>query len=265
MEHYDAPWHIASERVDLAVAGFDEIASTFSGKDNTTLIKRWPAFNSAGAYGEPIILGSAGLDDYCAHFIIAKEPELFENIMFREDLFRFYGVDPVLVDQKYVPIYRHFIRARGNGGKAPLPTFMKSDKVEADVEADGKMGIVIVNSGASVGSRDLFVYGMPVIQSETHLIADREVIERDKDARHVADKLVHNQYTDQSRMRSYAEWYSFLRTNITDDRWVKRPAVSSMFLDEFDRRTWSRGASRVRDEDLAALEEFEAQLYQGAR
>ncbi len=271
-EHYYAADHIISGAVDIAVAGFDEIAARFAIEGNTERIKRWPAFSNGK---ELAILGSAGLGDYCAHVIVARDPEMFKGIEFNEDLFRFCSPKPVLVDGKYQQIYEHFMKGQADKCEKPHCVFLESENLEKDVAngyamdlSDGQSdvenivigfypGIAMVNSGSSIKKNGLFCYGLPVHQSETCVLASRKKYTHDKKVETVADSLTLHKYKDIERMGDFANWFADITQNIGTEKWADMPSIRKMFLDEFDKKTWASGQDSVTEHDLYILEAIE--------
>jgi|GEM_PF-3233387 len=258
-EHSDAPDRVGFGSVHLAVVGYDEIAARYAGEPGdfkrSSRIKRWPGFSNHSVEGEPIILGSAGLQDYCAHVIIADNTSAFEDIRFSKDSFTFYGIDKVFVDKKYGPVYAHFTKgSNGMGTSAPPAKFIHKEKVEHVVAENGELGIVIANTGASIGKLGLYVFGLPVLQSETLLIADGDIIENCDDVSRVASLLLHEQYTDKERINSYALWFSEFCKSIGRGNWKEMPDIDDMLFDTFDfRSSWIDNDSINVDESLNLL------------
>lgn len=276
IDHYYAPYHISSRDVDLAYVGFDEIAATYADRDNPERIKKWPGFNDSDVKGiTPVILGSAGLNDYCAHFIIAKDPEAFKGIRFNEGRYMFYCVDFVIADMKYTAIYDCFLRKKGKKRGKPEPTdFRHSGSIEEDiargytlVEEEGKVkkipcerGISIVNEAKRLEEYELSLYRLPVLQSETVVAANQIRLEENEDVQRVAEGLVYNPYNDRGRIKEYVSWYFILVPN-TDDRWYNRPTAVEMFIDKFDRAYWARKRKDiVTTGDIEYLQEVQDKL-----
>jgi hypothetical protein len=251
-DHNHAPDHTKSGGTQIAFVGFDEIAASSASRENMRRIKRWPGFNDPSDEHEPVILGSAGLGDFCAHMVIASDAEQLKGIRFRGDRHRYYGFsDGVIADQKYTPIYTHFVRDGPQGGRI----FRPSKKVETDVRDLRMPGIAIVNTGRMVGSMGLYVYGLPVHQSETLVIANRGCYESDPDVKRVADALAHQEYKSPRRMFDFAEWMNKLRSFIPAERWVKMPDIEDMFFDRFDADNWGCGEI-ISDTHLHTLSEM---------
>jgi hypothetical protein len=204
-------------------------------------------------------MGSAGLDDYCAHFIIGKTPDVFRRVRFHKRNFRFFVKGDILVDQKYVPIYKSFVR---KSGARNLPAdFEHSEKVEADVHGNGDPGIVIANTGSHINSLLLYTCGPPVFQSESLVLADMKSMEKES-VRNVAEALTHSGYSDRERIRSYVEWADLMGLNL-GDRWVRKPTIEDMFVDDFDRGSIAMGIT-VKPDDLEYLREVEEGLISRA-
>ncbi len=268
-DHYYAADHITSGATELAFIGFDEIAASFAKQNEKKRIKRWPGFNNSSVKGtEPVVLGSAGLDDYCAHFIASKRPELFDKIGFNEEYFIYYGIKSILADQKYIPFYAHFINTRKSKQTQENPSdFLRSESIEDDIERydeenDTKypaLGVIMANTGARAKEKGLWVYGLPVLQSETLIVADQIAIEENDDVQTIARNLVCNTYVDEKRIEEYAKWYLGLCGNF-GYKWAYRPSLEDMYVDAFDNMTWNKKDSVVKPGIIGMLKSAEAEL-----
>lgn len=223
-EPYNCGNAIRVGEADVALVGLDEllIHNQQWMRDNGRYVRAWGNHNyQLKAETDVRVAGSAGLEDFIGLFVIGnpKKTPVKNRVPQVLD-----GAVPILVKERYEGIVLNaFPRAK---------TVVVENVEEAVAETPNSYGVELVQTG-SAARKGLTVFGMPLIISETLVVANYGRFSKEEGLRRVVAALQPQGFYDDKRVDNFADWYVTLERNL-GRKWVAMPDVEEMFVTTAD-------------------------------
>jgi len=255
---------------DMGTPGFDEVAITC--EQNREKMKKFPSYNLFTGDRRILLLGSLGLQDFTGHYLVVKADQKWaeKNIGYSEIPHRYGPIDyPIYVDEKYVDLYEPFLFS-----DKPIE-YKFSSKIESDIENAAIMdlekkpaiyGIIIGNSMESakklLKNNDVYIFGPPILQSETVIIVNRHAYEDELKGlllKEIEQNLCPLDYTDDDRLSKIANYFKEIQEKI-GEKWRYPPDIRKFYIDEYDKNTFAKDSKYYKSMDKI-IQIYNNQIY----
>lgn len=223
---------IKLDEIDLTVVGLDELLSmTQHYLRDPTQVKNWGMYNYHLEKPTSIrVAGSAMLTSY--NKVFGGEVQ---------DMVGFFLISKKGISRRtpinFETLSRHgrhvFVKGRYSGivmAAYPQLRVEPVDDVEETLmkEKKGSVGLEIVQTGNTLKSKGLLLYGAPLFLSESLYVVDYDRFQNNHALRKFVESLKPGGYFEDQRLQNFASWYYALEINLKDS-WVKRPPVDELF------------------------------------
>ena len=88
----------------------------------------------------------------------------------------------------------------------------------------GTIGFEIVQTGKTINSKNLFIFGKPAYISESLLIYDFGKYQNESDLQKVISKISPEKYNAVGRVSNLRKWYKHLSENLSN-QWIGKPNI----------------------------------------
>lgn len=220
---------IKLDEADLTIVGLDELlAMNQYYLKNPEKVTKWGLYNfNIGKDTDLRIAGSANLTaynkvvdkkitDFVGFFLIAKntvnDQLSFEKLMKHQD--------PVCVKGRYEELIHRILPG--------LRTVSVENVEDAVLTGRGIAGVEIVQTGSTIKSKGLKVYGAPLFLSESLYVANYRRYLNNPKLQQLLEYLCPLGYFDSARIEHYVDWYTALTLTL-GTAWVNQPKPDQLF------------------------------------
>jgi hypothetical protein len=220
---------IKLDEADLTIVGLDELlAMNQYYLKNPEKVTKWGLYNfNIGKDTDLRITGSANLTaynkvvdkkitDFVGFFLIAKntvsDQLSFEKLMKHQD--------PVCVKGRYEELIHRLLPG--------LRTISVENVEDAVLNNRGVAGVEIVQTGSTIRTKGLKVYGAPLFLSESLYVANYRRYLNNPKLQQLLDYLNPLGYFDAARIEHYVDWYTALELTL-GTAWINRPKPDQLF------------------------------------
>lgn len=220
---------IKLDEADLTIVGLDELlAMNQYYLKNPEKVTKWGLYNfNIGKDTDLRIAGSANLTaynkvvdkritDFIGFFLIAKNT-MNDQLSF-EKLIK--HQDPVCVKGRYEELIHRLLPG--------LRTVSVENVEDAVLTGRCLAGVEIVQTGSTIKSKGLKVYGAPLFLSESLYVANYRRYLNNPKLQQLLDYLGPLGYFDSARIEHYVDWYSALTLTL-GTAWVNQPKPDQLF------------------------------------
>lgn len=220
---------IKLDEADLTIVGLDELlAMNQYYLKNPEKVTKWGLYNfNIGKDTDLRIAGSANLTafnkvvnkkitDFIGFFLIAKNTASdqlsFEKLIKQKD--------PVCVKGRYEELIHRLLPG--------LRTVSVENVEDAVVSGQALAGVEIVQTGGTIKSKGLKVYGAPLFLSESLYVANYRRYLNNPKLQQLLEHLKPLGYFDTARIEHYVDWYTALELTL-GNAWINRPNPDELF------------------------------------
>ncbi|MCH2308638.1 MAG: hypothetical protein MK357_03000 [SAR202 cluster bacterium] len=211
----------------FAIVGFDELLvmmGTYLNPHKRNL-KDWNLFNDSIGYqdenhttstdiriaGSAELMNSSGLQDFVGLFPISANPFTMDQITEKLNT-----KSKVFINGRYEGIISNYYEQI-----IPEPV---SNVEDAVMNEQGTIGFEIVQTGKTINSKNLFIFGKPAYISESLLIYDFGKYQNESDLQKVISKISPEKYNAVGRVSNLRKWYKHLSENLSN-QWIGKPNI----------------------------------------
>lgn len=220
---------IKLDEADLTIVGLDELlAMNQYYLKNPEKVTKWGLYNfNIGKDTDLRIAGSANLTaynkvvdkkitDFVGFFLIAKntvnDQLSFEKLIKHQD--------PVCVKGRYEELIHRLLPG--------LRTVSVENVEDAVLTGKGIAGVEIVQTGSTIKSKGLKVYGAPLFLSESLYVVNYRRYLNNPKLQQLLEYLSPLGYFDLARIEHYVDWYTALELTL-GTAWVNQPKPDQLF------------------------------------
>ncbi|HEX3047971.1 MAG TPA: hypothetical protein VHY08_24680 [Bacillota bacterium] len=221
---------IKLDEVDMTIVGLDELlALNQLYLHEPEKVTKWGLYNYNLVKGAELrIAGSANLmapnkvvgkkiTDFVGFFLITNRQQPDPTLNF-EKLLK--NQNPVYVKGRYRELVQKLLP-----GLNSIPVENVEDAV---VATKGSAGIEIIQTGSTIKSKGLQVYGAPLFLSESLYVADYHRYMQNPKLQQLLEILNPLGYFEPERIDHYVDWYAALEINL-GDAWINKPKPGTLF------------------------------------
>jgi hypothetical protein len=221
---------IKLDEVDMTIVGLDELlALNQLYLHEPEKVTKWGLYNYNLIKGAELrIAGSANLmapnkvvgkkiTDFVGFFLITNRQQPDPSLNFDKLL---KNQNPVYVKGRYRELVQKLLP-----GLNSIPVENVEDAV---VAAKGSAGIEIIQTGSTIKSKGLQVYGAPLFLSESLYVADYHRYMQNPKLQRLLEILNPLGYFEPERIDHYVDWYAALEINL-GDAWINKPKPGTLF------------------------------------